>query len=60
VNKPNKSKLHSERNQQQNALGECQLTFGPESSAMQFATQKHKDKNIQNYILHLILYGSKT
>jgi hypothetical protein len=44
VNNPNISKLHSERNQQQqSALWECLLPFGPESSAMQVATQKFKD-----------------
>jgi len=36
--------LHSEKNQQQqNALGDCLLPFGTESSAVQFATQKCKD-----------------
>lgn len=44
VNNPNISKLHSERNQQQqNAFGECLLPFGTESSAMQDATQKCED-----------------
>ena len=40
---PNISKLHSERNkQQQSAFGKCLLPFGPESSAMQFPTKKFK------------------
>jgi len=44
VNNPNISKLRPERNQQQqNALGECLLPIGPESSAKQSATQKCKD-----------------
>jgi len=44
VNNPNVSKLHSERNQQQqSALGECLLPFGPESRALQVSTQKCKD-----------------
>jgi len=44
VNNPNTSKLNSERNQQQqNALGECLLPFGTESSAVRFAAQKCKD-----------------
>jgi hypothetical protein len=44
VNNPNISKLFSERNQQQqNALGECLLLFGTESSAIQVATQKYED-----------------
>jgi len=44
VNNTNISKLHSERNQQQqSALWECLLPSGTESSAMQFATHKRKD-----------------
>jgi hypothetical protein len=44
VNNTNISKLHSERNQQQqNAFGECLLPFGPQSSAMQDATKKCED-----------------
>jgi hypothetical protein len=30
-------------------LGECLLSFGAGSSVFQFAIQKYKDKDIQNY-----------
>jgi len=42
---------------------ECLLSFGAESFVFQFAIQKFKDKDIQNYktiILPVVLYGCET
>jgi hypothetical protein len=61
VNNPNISKLHSERNQQQqNAVGECLLPFGPESSAVQFATQNVTIKIHRTLTIHVVLNGCET
>jgi len=48
-NKPNKSKFHSSRNQERTEVRECLLSFGTECSAFQFAIQKYKHKDTQNY-----------
>jgi hypothetical protein len=36
------------------------LSFGEESFVFQFAVQKYKDQDTQNYILHVVLYGCET
>jgi hypothetical protein len=61
VNNRNISKLHSERNQQQqNALRECLLPFGTELSAIQFAAKNVKIKIHSTTTLHVVLYGCET
>jgi len=44
-----KSKFYSGRNQEQVEVREFLLSFGEESRVFQFAIQKFKNKDIQNY-----------
>ena len=48
-NNRNKSKFYSGRNEEQIKFSECLLSFSAESLVFQFATQKHKVQDIQNY-----------
>jgi hypothetical protein len=48
-NNLNESKFSSGRNEEQIKFRECLLPFSAESLFFQFATQKHKVQDIQNY-----------
>ena len=44
----------------QNAVTECLLLFSAESFVFQFAVQKYKGQDIQNYNFAFCLYGCET
>jgi len=48
-NNLNESKFYSGKNEEQIKFREWLLSFGAESLVFQFATQKHKVQDIQNY-----------
>ena len=41
-------------------VSECSLSFGAESFAFQFVTQKFNDSDIQNYNFAICFYGCET